>query len=89
MYVPKVKYKFIGKIGNCSFQYDRDTGRYSDEYGAPFENEFDRYLTKESQVEIHFEEEPAPQREPGQLTNISKLPVGNSFDYQHRESAPF
>lgn len=87
VYVPKVKYKFIGKIGSCSFRYDKDTGRYSDDSNADFENEFDLFMAKESQVELHFEEPII--REPGQLTDINKMPLPSSFDYQQRDSAPF
>lgn len=87
VYVPKVKYKFIGKIGNCSFHYDRDTGRYSDKINPEFENEFDRLLVKESQVEMQFVE--MEEREPGQLTDINKMSIPEEFDYKQRETAPF
>lgn len=89
VYVPKVKYKFIGKIGSCAFKYDRDTGRYSDDFGAEFENEFDRLMAKESQAEMHFEQEPPKNREPGQFTDFNTLGVKSTFDYSERENAPF
>lgn len=78
IFIPKVKYKFIGKIGSCEFKYDIPTGRYAELGQEGFENEFQRYLAVESQSEIPFD--PPPVREPGQLTDFNSLPIANHFD---------
>lgn len=78
VYVQKVKYKFIGKIGSQGFHYDIPTGRYAEE-GYEFENELDRYLSKQAQTDIKFPE-PELAKEPPQLTDINKLPIGSGFD---------
>ena len=85
-HIQKVKFKWIGHVGAVDFSYDYPTGRYA-EVGANFENELDRYLHQQTQESIPFEEH--VQREPGQLTDIFKMPVPSSFDYQPRGDAPF
>lgn len=91
VYVQKVKFKFIGKVGSASFKYDIPTGRYAEIFDDKFENEFQMHLQSQSQPELFIPPEPEepPIREPGQLTDINKLPIPDSFDYQPRDTAPF
>jgi len=78
-HIQKVKYKWIGHVGSCDFSYDYPTGRYAP-IGTPYENELDRFLAKESQVPILFDKDEPKTREPGELTDITKLSITNSFD---------
>lgn len=82
VYVQKIKYTFIGKLGECNFVYDIKTGRYAVE-GTDFENELDRYIHMQSQSELEFkiEREPVLISEPAQLTDLTKLSgIKTSFD---------
>ena len=88
VYVQKVKYKFIGKIGAQDFIYDISTGRYAED-GFDFENELARLIQKQTQVDIELPD-PSPLPPPPPLTDFNKLNIGDSFDYKPlKDPAPF
>lgn len=55
VYVQKVRFFFVGKVGQASFTYEIDTGRYADE-GKMYETELPGYLKQIGfqQAEIDF-----------------------------------
>lgn len=57
VYVQKVRFFFVGKIGYACFNYEVETGRYAEE-GRSFETELPLFLKKIgfSQVELPFSE---------------------------------
>lgn len=57
VYVQKVRFFFVGKIGYASFNYDVETGRYAEE-GKSFESELPSFLKRIgfNQVELPFSE---------------------------------
>lgn len=80
VFVQKIKYKFVGKLGMCKFKYDIPTGRYAVD-GYEFENELSYFLSKELQAEVEFKQEREIIVEPEQLTDITKLSgIKTSFD---------
>jgi hypothetical protein len=87
-HVQKVKFKWIGHVGSCDFNYDYKTGRYAHP-NTSFEDELELYLAKEAQTEIIFEDRQETQeREQGQLTDINFPPIINSFDFQVNAGDP-
>lgn len=87
VHVQKYKYKWGGGVGSSDFTYEFSTGRYA-ELGTPYENELERMLSSDSQVDIQFEPT-VPIREPGVLTDFNKLAPTAEFDYKPVDNAPF
>lgn len=77
VYIQKIKFKFIGKVGSVAFSYDAPTGRYAEE-GYAYENEMELRNKRNVQEVINFPE-PEVLPPPPQLTDINKLPIGSSF----------
>lgn len=88
--VQKVKFKWIGHVGEAYFTYEYATGRYAHP-GQPYESELERYFHKESQPTIPFEEPALPPiREPGQLSDFNSMKLETNFDYKpSTDPAPF
>ncbi|MGG7664026.1 toprim domain-containing protein [Dyadobacter sp. BHUBP1] len=83
VYIQKIKFKFIGRPGSCSFKYDMPTGRYTPE-GYGYVSELELLLRQSEQTSLDFSD--LPHVEP---ISSPKVREPTSFDYEPRDDAPF